>query len=192
MDAKQPVNPLDDVTLDREIQAALDVDPSPDFLVRVRLRVANKTRIQPWFPLPLQGLALVAIAVGVVVFLLRSEEDPKKPIQMTSKAVGPVEAVPLPRQAAPASVAQAYGRAETGPYVPKQAGQRPVVILPSEEVEAFRQLAAAITEGHLALAETDHVEAASVASRDVVMNEDGIPVPAALNIEPLGIDSITQ
>ena len=193
MDAKQPFNPLDDLALDREIQTALNVEPSPEFLARVRLRIANKTRIQPWFSLPLQGLALVAIAVGAAVFLFRLEEPPNKAVDVTSRAVGPAETGPyVPSQTAPAGIAPADRPANAGPHVPKQAWQRPLVILPSEEIEAFRQLAAAITEGYFALVETDQAEDASVASRDVVINENGIPVPAALNIEPLLIDPITQ
>jgi hypothetical protein len=191
MDAKQPFDPLDDLALDREIQAALDVDPSPEFIARVRLRVASKTRSKSWFSLrPLAGLATIAAAVGAAVFLMRMGEAPRRAIEITPRDVGTAEAnFHLPRQTGPAP---AVGPAEAGPHVPNHAWHPPVVLLPPEEVQAFRQLAAAINEGRLTLGETDHSDGASVASPDIVINEDGIPVPVALNIEPLVIEPITQ
>ncbi len=40
---------LSDETLEREIEAALGVEPSPEFLPRVRARIANERMQDGWF-----------------------------------------------------------------------------------------------------------------------------------------------
>ena len=70
----RPDDPLTDSSLDREIEAALAVDPSPEFLARVRTRVAAEPAKSAWrlFPArwafePLLALAVLGVVIAMVV-----------------------------------------------------------------------------------------------------------------------------
>jgi len=67
---------LTDADLDRELDAALDLEPSPEFLARVRMRIESEPRRAPW-PLGVRVGArrwaltgLGALAAGVVMVVL--------------------------------------------------------------------------------------------------------------------------
>jgi hypothetical protein len=56
------------MTIDQELQAALDVDPSPEFVARVRIRVANEAASRSgraWWLLPVAAMAAVVLAALV-------------------------------------------------------------------------------------------------------------------------------
>jgi hypothetical protein len=74
MDGTGPQRPLTDAQLDRELASALGVEPSPEFLARVRTRLADEPRmelwrlaIRRWTFEPLAGLAVIGILLAVVV-----------------------------------------------------------------------------------------------------------------------------
>ena len=72
MDHRQD-DPLTDSSLDREIQSALAVDPSPEFLARVRTRVASELPGRAWRLIPSRWSfePLVAVSVlGVVIAIV--------------------------------------------------------------------------------------------------------------------------
>jgi hypothetical protein len=59
--------PLSDAALDRELDAALGVEPSPQFVARVRLRVADHAVAAGWWPrwqLVTAGVVAVTLAVA--------------------------------------------------------------------------------------------------------------------------------
>lgn len=58
------------VSIDRELQRALDVDPSPDFVARVRMRVASEpapAQRWSWWHMVSAGAVLATLAVLAVV-----------------------------------------------------------------------------------------------------------------------------
>ena len=70
----EPLTPLD-----RELDAALAVDPSPEFLARVRIQVASEPIAPRWSlsHLVLAGSALSVVAYVVVVGLLGVQRTPQ-------------------------------------------------------------------------------------------------------------------
>jgi TonB family protein len=63
--------------IDREIERALAVDPSPEFLARVRARIANEPVPAAWGLRPL--LAAVGAVVGVIVVVVAVSRSGQKP-----------------------------------------------------------------------------------------------------------------
>jgi hypothetical protein len=77
------MDPVKDAALEREIERALAVDPSPEFLVRVRARIAEEpapaSRGFGWL---FAGVAATAVTAAVVaLFMLR-------PVQRVEPAIG--------------------------------------------------------------------------------------------------------
>lgn len=88
MDGRREEQPLSDSALDRELETALGVDPSPQFLARVRMRVAAERSSWrpslPWLPAlagraawrpqirrsafaPLVAAAIVGVVLAIVI-----------------------------------------------------------------------------------------------------------------------------
>ena len=61
----EPTDPLNDPTLEREIESLLAVDPSPEFLARVRTRIAQDSPPSPWRWN--WGFALIGAAAAVLL-----------------------------------------------------------------------------------------------------------------------------
>lgn len=78
MDGERP-GAMNDPTLDREIAGALNVEPSPEFVARVRLRVASEPAAPAWrgWRLVLAGATAAVVAV-MVVSGARDEVDPPR------------------------------------------------------------------------------------------------------------------
>jgi hypothetical protein len=98
MDGTGPQQPLSDSQLDRELESALGVDPSPEFLARVRTRVAAEPRmglwrlaIRRWTFEPLAGVALAGIVFAVVVpNLMRSAKRSGPGVTVARHVDGPI------------------------------------------------------------------------------------------------------
>ena len=87
MDGTRPQHPLTDSQLDRELESALGVEPSPEFLARVRTRIASEPDLSAWRlaiwgrglqPVVVMALAAVVLAVvvpNVMRNVKRSEPD---------------------------------------------------------------------------------------------------------------------
>ena len=82
MDGKRPHSPLGDEALDRELESALGIEPSPEFLARVRTRLASEPGTSPWRQVfvasgfgrtrkwvmePLVAVAMIGIVLTIVV-----------------------------------------------------------------------------------------------------------------------------
>lgn len=87
MDGTRP-DALSDVQLDRELEAALGVEPSPEFLARVRTRVATEPQPSTWRPAwwrsavePMWAVAIAGIVLAVVVpEFVRDERVPPRAV----------------------------------------------------------------------------------------------------------------
>jgi hypothetical protein len=94
MDGNRPRQPLTDSALDRELESALGIEPSPEFLARARTRVAAEPEPSSWRPVfePLWAVAIVGLALAVAVPRWMRDAE------ILSKAVvGPIaEAVETP------------------------------------------------------------------------------------------------
>ena len=83
MDVTKHRESLTDSALDRELDSALGIEPSPEFLAHVRTRIASEPEPSPWrlavhgrVVAPLWGVAIVGIMLAIVVPQLMREEFP--------------------------------------------------------------------------------------------------------------------
>src|SRR5688500_2062434 len=70
MDGRRPADPLSDDLLDRELEAALNPEPSPGFVARVRTRVAREEVAPTWLSWKLvagSSLAGAALILAVAI-----------------------------------------------------------------------------------------------------------------------------
>ncbi|HVQ15666.1 MAG TPA: hypothetical protein VMS40_18820, partial [Vicinamibacterales bacterium] len=87
---------MNDAALEREIEAALGVDPSPEFLPRVRARIASERVREGWLALrPWQWASVAAGAAAVVVVGLWIVREPA-PNREVARAVTPRVVEPPP------------------------------------------------------------------------------------------------
>jgi len=87
---------MSDEVLEREIEAALGVEPSPEFLPRIRTRIANERVQEGWFSSASWRWAIVlAGATAVVVLGLWIVREPA-PAREVARAVPPPVVEPPP------------------------------------------------------------------------------------------------
>ena len=130
--------------LDRQIQEALAVDPSPDFQARVRICLAEEPqryRVETgWLLFGVAGLT--AVAVLVVFVSSRNEVRPRSPAVVTPAVSGApmVELMSTPAIQKPTAerVRRMTRGAATG-----------TVLVPPSEREAFRRFVEAVTANPL-------------------------------------------
>jgi hypothetical protein len=147
---------LSDETLEREIEAALGVDPSPGFLPRVRARIANERPQEGWFGSTswrwASAGAIVAAVAIIGVWTLRDPvPEPREaritpPVDTTTPSIESERPAPGPV----ASPAKAPKVANAPRIVTVRATQHEEVAAPfevvisPEESTALRRLFAAI------------------------------------------------
>jgi hypothetical protein len=167
--------------LDREIDTLMAVDPSPEFLARVRTRVAAETPQVSWFR---WEFAAMAASVGVAVVVTAMIWPSREPAGQSSERVQTPQVVeqvferPAPRESA---------SAEPERVVPSQAAVEPaswrpeaddLLVVAPEDARAFDRLLASIREPDVVL----------------VLNEDRsglMPIGApALAIAPIVIEPV--
>ncbi len=104
MDGTRP-DALTDTQLDQELEAALGVEPSPEFVARVRTRIAGEPEPSPWrlaFVFrrtslePMAALAIVGIVLAVVVTQMLRPSPPST--QMARMSDEPVRVPVLPAE----------------------------------------------------------------------------------------------
>ena len=104
------MDPMNDAALEREIERALAVDPSPEFLERVRTRIAEEpSPVSRGFGWLFAGVATVAAAATVLLAmrLVVPTHQPASAPLLASRSIGPAIVVP------------SVSPAEAGHYVPK-------------------------------------------------------------------------
>ena len=118
------MDPVNDAALEREIERALAVDPSPEFMVRVRARIAGEpapaSRGFGWL------FAATAAAAAVLVLAIRMVSPARQPETaplLASRSIGSAVVVPavVPVTVGPAGH-DVEGPAEAGHSVPKPSG----------------------------------------------------------------------
>jgi hypothetical protein len=97
---------VNDDTLAREIEAALGVDPSPEFLPKVRARIANERMRQGWLAsAPWRWAGAVAVVTAVAIIGLWTLREPAPaprevhvtpPVEMPPPPVEPARPAPVP------------------------------------------------------------------------------------------------
>ncbi len=134
--------------IDRALAGALDVDVSPDFMARVRRRVANEPMRAPFwhawrFALPIAAAALVVVAAGVS--MLSTRRPAAAPVLAPASssripAVQPTQAAVAPPS--PAAVTARVRTAGSRPAAHAPGRTEPEVLVPREEIEMYRRLMA--------------------------------------------------
>ena len=173
MDGKRTADALNDDALDRELEAALTVEPSPDFLARVRARVAVEPPPTIWgsrwmLPAAAGAIATVALVIAVsvpgngtaeIAAPVRPASPPAarasttQPDGMDDARPGAATVVPQGRMGQP-TVPQGAGKRSVRAAVPASAapaGERPFpeVVISAEERSAFELLLASIEQRQL-------------------------------------------
>lgn len=134
--------------LDRQIQEALDVDPSPDFQARVRIRLADEPpRYRVGTGWLLSAVTGVAVVVVLAVFASNRNEVSPRPADVVAPATaGSAAAVePMSPPAIQKPTAERVRRVTR-----RNATQ--TVLVPPPEREAFRRFLQAVTENPMTYA----------------------------------------
>jgi hypothetical protein len=176
-DGREALNEIDRALRD-EIDAALDVDVSPEFMARVRRRIADEPMRAPfWYgwrlALPAAAAALVLIAAGVSMLPARRPAPVSASRTPIVEPAPPAAERPSPPPAAVTSVATAAVRSAA----PRPASAEPDVLVPREEIEMYRRLLA---------------RAASAPRPVVVEASDLVPTGtlSEITLDPIRIDRI--
>ena len=184
MDDRQ-LDALTDSAIDREIRDALAVEPSPEFLVRVRAQIANEP-IAMFAPRRVMGLAALAAVVALAVTVSLSRPDTLMP--SSSPQVSESQGADSVLSAAPEAPSPASER--SSPQVapppreaattrsPRSKQSLPEVLISADDAKAFQQLIAGVREGRFELSFAE--DAPVTGSREVT---ELIVPPIA--IEPL-------
>jgi len=202
---------LNDAALDRELERAFAVDPSPEFVTRVRGRIADEApRAWTWNrPWSFAGGPIVAIAVILIAIQLwdRREVPATVPLlaartvaPVTGRLIDrasavaiaasqPVDVVPLPVRRLRESPAEPDRRAVQAIAVAQDPAAE--VLLDPRETTALRALIAGVRSGRVNL---DPVVRASVPTAMDLPPVDAIVIPP-ITIEPLapaGAEGVRQ
>ena len=183
MDAERRDEALTASALDGEIRAALDVDPSPEFLARVRTGIASEPRQAAWrwpWMFAAAGAMATLIAIAIVV---------SGPHEVSS--VLPADRTPLQaRTVAPFSqivpVASGFSRTERSAeaFALRPAAHQPPepeILIDPRESMALRRLIAGTREGTLDLSAA--LQATTPTTMDLPpLSEIAIPV---ITIDPI-------
>jgi len=204
MDAERPGDALSESAVDRELQAMLGVEPSPDFLARVRTRIASEPEATAWwlswtFAV---GVALAAVVVLAVVMARPREAVRQQPVERREAstdiarptpsaavtgqepyvAPGPYAASALRRTSSATSPAKAGRRVRTA-----HAGtDRPIeheVLIDARESSALRALIASVRAGRVDLEPALHASAPAPVE---------LPALTAIAIAPLTIEPLVS
>jgi len=195
--------PVTDAALERKIEEALGVDPSPEFLARVRARVSSDPTASPskWYLSWMTAAAgVAATALVVAIYVGRAPSD-------TSRAPAPEATTVVATDASPAPLQTADSGASTGldagspvagqPARPRPTAVRasserqvqprafPEVLLSSAETQGFETLLGRLRRGELTITvdeQTEKVEEAEPA--DLVI--------APIRIRPLDSATVTE
>ena len=95
------MDPMNDAALEREIEQALAVDPSPEFVARVRTRIAEEpSPASRGFGWLFAGVAAATVAAGVVALAMLRPDQRVKPAAglLISRSLASAVVVPMPSQ----------------------------------------------------------------------------------------------
>jgi hypothetical protein len=186
MDGHRHVDPVTDASLDREIETMLAVEPSAEFLARVRARVVEEPAPGGWrvrWDLGLAAAAVVAVAAAVVLW-------------RTDNGAGPEQArathTPAVERSAPAAVASAEPPESRPTLVrtppPRRAppatadttSDRLIPLVNEEDAKAFDALLATLRNRELVLTFSESPDSALAASTLAIAPIEINPLPDLL------------
>ena len=185
MDGHRHVDAMNDPSLDREIESLLATEPSPEFVARVRARVAQEPEPAGWRA-SWMFAAATAVAAAIVVLIVWPSSEPapssRTPIDVPriAKSVETIAPLPLP-ESQPAGRPAAVVR----PVAVSVGGERgididlPDVVLAENEVRTFASLVARIRESGFDVA----VPTAPDLDRPLEIKE--LPAVEPIEIEPI-------
>lgn len=180
--------------IDQEVHDALKVDPSPEFLARVRTRIAKEPAPSSWrWSWTFAAAAAMAAAVVVAVVLPRPQEV-KPAVPQPRIAQGPAPVVSGTMAAAPTTSVKPATR-RPGPLgpgvsnafrvaVPKGRALHPdaEILLDPAETRALRRFIAGVREGRVDLA---------AVQQSVTYEPMALGPVADIEIPPIIIDPLT-
>lgn len=151
MDGTGPRQQLTDSALDRELTETLRIDPSPEFLARVRTRVAAEPARPAW-RLVVEPLAPFAIA-GIVLALVVPKLMRDTPVPISHPPRVATVTPDVPRAVAPVvKGSEAVRRTAFAPRVEAE-NTTPLrlspVLVAEDERRAFELFVAAVGQGHV-------------------------------------------
>ena len=168
MDGTRSGEPLSDSALDRELESALGIEPSAEFLARVRTRIAAEpepspwrlasvvsgfSRTRRWSVEPLGGLAIAGIVLAVIIPRWMRDEHVVTPaplaiaqdVRRPTDAQGPIAlAVKQPARTIPQRPAQTP--LDSVHTVPLQLSP---VLFAEEDQRAFALFVTAVADGRV-------------------------------------------
>jgi len=139
--------------IDGEIRRALAVDPSPEFLARVRTHIASEPVPGRRFPWMVVAPAVFAMALLAIVLIVRRTSAPAPALLTARFPVGAVGTMPAVESVYARHARDAGTRFEEL-AAPKAEGRRrePEVLIAADEAKALRQLILGVREGRIDLA----------------------------------------
>lgn len=178
----------DDAALDREIESALAVDPSPEFLAKVRRRVSEEPMHTTAFPVWRLAVAGAVMAVAMTAFVWTkttfpsSMEQPKtSPLETSTRGGAPQRSDMARPDVQPVPPTGVIPATRTKTQAPRAARVRlPEVLIAENEKQGFALLVEELREGR---------DAAAIAEAASHRNTPG---PPWLEIEPVTIEPLPQ
>jgi hypothetical protein len=186
MDGHERNDALTDSSLDREIASMLAVEPSPEFLARVRARVAEEPEPNTWrWSWVVATAGAVAVAIVTVIVWPSPESVPASDAAVPSPRVAeavetiappPSSIAPSPRRAQPptASARRLAAAPDRGIDI-----DLPEVVIAENEVKTFASLVASIRQSRFAAAVPE------VPNPDTPLEIKELPSVELLEIEPI-------
>ncbi len=179
-----------DARLEQEIEQALAVDPSPEFLARVRTQIATAPQAQRWsMRWPLVVVSTAAVALIVTVATLGLFGSPRVVVPGSPAIVGTTKPPIAPPSATPSVRSAEPRRVLAPPRMVTHAVRRstaPEVLIPEGEAKALRRLMRGLNAGAVdpsTLAEG--VRATAVVQPATPIVVEPIPRLAPVTLEPL-------
>lgn len=205
MDGLGSQHPLSDSQLDRELDAALGIEPSPEFVARVRTRIASEPEPSRWHPSavmsglgrnrlvsgfsrtfePLMAVAIVGVVLAVVIpKFMRGDDLPKPAVTTVTGDAGGhvVRQTPSAQEVTPIGVS-ATRRASRA--VPTAMNELPLhlsqPVFSDDDRRVYLQFIAAVEDGRV-----------PPVTEPAAATHDDAASSAELRIEPLAIDPLPQ
>jgi hypothetical protein len=141
----------------RELEAALDVSPSPDFVARVRERVKTQSMGVPRWTWP-AGVAVAATVVLAVMLVPSRQVAPPQPEFARPEAPAPVAPAPEVRRDGESSRPSVEARPTTTDartrraFVPVRSGvESPAIVVPAGQMAAIQRLMHEVAAGRVVM-----------------------------------------
>jgi len=151
MDAQRRGSEMTDGALDGELRSILAANPSPEFVARVRVRIADEPRPASTWRYTTFAIAgvVAAVVVAAVLFGRDSGQRTPAPMPLVARAIGGVSALPeRPRRSVARSTPQIPAYANAAAPSPNE----PEVLIDPRERAALLAVVRGTRDGSLDLA----------------------------------------